>query len=255
MKLFKNKSLQMLGVLCVIYYISLILYGGQVSFSKFWLLIGGSLIFYGLVKSKYNYKMPKLNNLMKGILYVIAFMWLISFMVIEGLIIKHGINQEMRETKYLLVLGAGVKGERMSQTLRDRMYKSLEYIRKYPNVKIIVSGGKGNGESISEAEAMKRFLVVNGVDEKNIIKEDKSTNTYENLKYTKEMFNKFSDQSNLNISMVTTNFHMYRAQFLAKKAGIESYAVPAKMNFILIPNYYVREYFAVINSCILNQLL
>ncbi|WMJ80813.1 YdcF family protein [Clostridium sp. MB40-C1] len=255
MRLLKNKILKILGVICVIYYIALIVYGGQVSFSKFWLLIGGSLIFYVVFDSKFNYKIPKVNSVIKYVLYIMILTWLISFIFIEGLIIKHGVNQEIKETDYLLILGAGLKGEKMSQTLRYRMYKSLEYIGKYPNVKIIVSGGRGSGESISEAEAMKRFLVSNGVEEKNIIKEDKSTNTYENLKYTKKMLDKSSKKSSLKISMVTTNFHMYRAQFLADKAGVESYAVPAKMHFILIPNYYVREYFAVINSCLLNQLI
>ena len=77
----------------------------------------------------------------------------------------------------LIVLGCAVRGERVSLTLKLRLDAALEYLEHSPNTAVIVSGGKGDGENISEAEAMKRYLAAHGVDESRIITEDKSTST------------------------------------------------------------------------------
>jgi len=86
----------------------------------------------------------------------------------------------------VIILGAGIKGERLSLTLKYRLDKGLEYIALNPNAKIIVTGGKGPGESITEAEAMRRYLVSQGIENDRIIIEDKATSTYENLMYSSE---------------------------------------------------------------------
>lgn len=80
---------------------------------------------------------------------------------------------------------APLRGERVSLTLKLRLDAALEYLEHSPNTAVIVSGGKGDGENISEAEAMKRYLVSHGVDEGRIITEDKSTSTWENFKFSK----------------------------------------------------------------------
>ena len=122
-----------------------------------------------------------------------------------------------------------------------------------PDVKIVVSGGKGPGESITEAEAMERFLIKHGVAKKQIIKEEKSTSTLENLKFTTEILEGLENKENIEVTIVTNNFHVFRAKFLAQRQGLKVYGYPAPLHPMLVPTCFVREYLAVINSFIFDR--
>lgn len=252
MEKIKGTSMIIFGSISIIYYFLLVAFGGKISFSKLWLTIGSFMLLIGIIKKLDKNKTIRINKRIKRGFIALVSISAASFIIIEGFIITSGIGGKMKKSDYLVILGAGLRGEKMSLTLSQRMHKSLEYIDKYPDVKIVVSGGQGPGENITEAEAMKRFLINHGVSEKNIIKEDKSTSTAENLKYTKNKLEQIDGRNDMKISIVTSNFHMFRAEFLAKRVGFDTYAVPAKLHFLLIPNFYVREYFAVINSYFFN---
>ncbi len=86
---------------------------------------------------------------------------------------------------------------------------------------MVVSGGKGSGEKITEAKAMKDYLIKNGIDKNRIIEEDKSTNTYENFKYSKLKIEERSQRklSDLKVKIVTTDFHVLRSKILAYRNG------------------------------------
>ena len=165
-----------LGVLCEIYYIGTIIFGGIVTFAWFYLGIGILLITLGLyeIKNKKEYMLirpGKIRNMVKICFSLV----LISVVIIEGLIIQSAIVKDKEKSDYLMILGAGIRGEVPSTALYQRLYASLKYIKINPNAKIVVSGGKGSGESITEAEAMKRFLIIHGVSKGKIIKEERST--------------------------------------------------------------------------------
>ena len=139
----------------------------------------------------------------------------------------------------LIVLGCAVRGERVSLTLKLRLDAALEYLEHSPNTAVIVSGGKGDGENISEAEAMKRYLVSHGVDESRIITEDKSTSAWENFKFSKAILDeRFPGAS---VAFVTTNFHVYRAGRVAIMNGIEAEGYGAKDVWYTAPNNYMRK--------------
>ena len=143
----------------------------------------------------------------------------------------------------LIVLGCAVRGERVSLTLKLRLDAALEYLEHSPNTAVIVSGGKGDGENISEAEAMKRYLAAHGIDESRIITEDKSTSTWENFKFSKMILDqRFPGAS---AAFVTTNFHVYRAGRVAIMNGIEAEGYGAKDVWYTAPNNYMRESIAV----------
>ncbi|WP_129599639.1 YdcF family protein [Anaerophilus nitritogenes] len=184
---------------------------------------------------------------------VIFLIWLISFFIIQGFILSDAKLDSIDEINYIVVLGAGLKGETLSQTLLYRMNKALEYLYKYPNAKVVVSGGQGRGEDISEAEAMKRFLIQKGIHESRIIKEDKSTNTLENIKFSKDMLQKTEKKEIHEIVIITNGFHLFRAKLLARRNGLISYGIPSKTEIYLLPRYYLREYFAVIKSWIFDK--
>ena len=141
------------------------------------------------------------------------------------------------------MLGCAVRGERVSLTLKLRLDAALKYLEHSPNTAVIVSGGKGDGENISEAEAMKRYLVSHGVDESRIITEDKSTSTWENFKFSKMILDqRFPGAS---AAFVTTNFHVYRAGRVAIMNGIEAEGYGAKDVWYTKLNNYMRESIAV----------
>ena len=148
------------------------------------------------------------------------------------------------ELEYLIVLGAHINGTEPSRALMYRLNTACEYLKAHPETKAVVSGGKGSNEEISEAEAMKRNLVLRGIAESRIILEDQSTKTLENMKFTARLIDK-----NARIGIVTNNFHIYRSLKLAKKQGY-SHAVGLSAPSVLKyqPYYVLRELLALVKE-------
>lgn len=193
------------------------------------------------------------KTLITKIIKIIALILIFSFIMIEGLIIINGQENKEYDVDYLVVLGSGLWGDVLSPTLLGRMNKSLEFIENNPNTKIVVCGGQGKGENMPESEAMRDYLVLNGVDESKIIQEDKSTSTLENLKFAKNILEKLDGKKNHKIMIVTNEFHLFRSKFIAKRLGFTPYGMPSKTITSIAPKYFIREYFAVIKSFIFDR--
>ena len=162
--------------------------------------------------------------------------------------------QENRPDKpeTVIVLGCRVKGKRPTRMLRRRLDAAFELMINDPDCLCIVSGGQGSGEVISEACAMKDYLVEKGTPENRIIMEDKSTSTFENLKFSKEII----QERNLseNVTIVTDGFHEYRASLIAKKLGYHSlYSCPAYTEPRYVFTYWVREWLGLTHFFILGK--
>jgi len=252
----KNKSCVyiILGIICEVYFLGTIIFGGRVTFAEFYLGLGVLLITLGVLYGRNNDKYTLIRpGKIKTVMKTCFFIGLASFVIIEGLIIQSAISKHGEKTDYLMILGAGLRGEIPSVTLYQRLYTSLEYVKLNPKVMVVVSGGRGPGETITEAEAMKRFLIEHGVEKKQIIKEENSTSTLENMKFTRVVLEKLDKGKNIKITIVTNNFHMFRAKFLAQRQGLKAYGYPSPLHLMLVPTYFVREYFAVINSFIFDR--
>lgn len=150
-----------------------------------------------------------------------------------------------------IVLGAGIKGENVTLTLSHRLDKAVEYIGKNPSAIIVVSGGQGFQEDISESLAMERYLVDNGVPNDKIIKEQKSTSTYENCLFSKELLDKYFDKPYKTV-IITNDFHIYRAIQISKAVGLESTHYHAKTEWYTVSLNYLRECVAVVKTWILG---
>jgi len=250
----KGKVYIGLGILCEAYFIGTIIFGGRVTFAEFYLGLGVILIALGLFNRRNNGEYTLIRpGKIKTTLKIFFYIGLVSFIIIEALIIQSAISKHRERTDYLMILGAGLRGEVPSKALYQRLYASLEYIKLNPTVKVVVSGGRGPGETITEAEAMKRFLVKNGVAGNQIIVEDKSTNTLENIEFTRVVLGQLVKVENIEITIVTNNFHMFRAKFLAERQGLKVSGYPAPLHPMLVPTYFVREYLAVINSFLFDR--
>lgn len=151
-----------------------------------------------------------------------------------------------KDYNYVIVHGAGLLGgDRVSPLLKGRLDKGLKaYYNASNPCKIIVSGGQGSDESISEAEAMKRYLLSQLVPEEDIILEDKSTTTYENLKYAKALMDALS--ARYTCVFVTSDYHVFRTSIYAKKLGLSALGLGSKTASYYRPNAMIREYIAII---------
>ena len=140
-----------------------------------------------------------------------------------------------KRSDYIIVLGAGIKGETLTPMLQGRLDevlridKSMKY-EKHRTAKnvylspIIVTGGQGPSETIPEALAMQRYLIANGIEPDRIIMEDKSRNTRQNLIFARNLIFQEEEKTGIKkdvvqITLVTSDFHMYRSNGIATDEG------------------------------------
>lgn len=156
---------------------------------------------------------------------------------------------------YIIIHGAGLlNGERVSPLLAKRIDKGIEAFKKLNGkAKIIVSGGKGADEKISEAEAMKRYILEKNIAEENIICEDKSTTTFENLKFSKEIMD--SQKKKYKCIFVTNNYHVFRTGLYAKKVNLKAEGLGCTTAAYYWPSAFIREYIAIMLSMKLYSIL
>jgi len=178
---------------------------------------------------------------------------ILSFTFAEVLIIYNSSSQEDVEAGYLIILGAGLRGSDITLILQERLQKGIVYLEKHPDTKVIVSGGQGFGESITEAEAMERYLISKGIDGKRVIKEDKATSTMENFTFSREILQKTEGKDINCIVVVTSDFHMLRAKLLARRVGFEPYGITCSTPISVRANSHIREYFALIKSILIDR--
>ena len=218
----------------------------QLSFSAIFMSVVLWLV-YGTVivrRLAYFYKKKWLYILSKIYMWGIA-IFVGSFILIEGFLVynigNHQSVESLEEVDYMIVLGAGLRGEDVSPTLKARLDQAIAYYKFHPKTMIIVSGGQGPDEVISEAEAMRRYLEEMGIPGESIIKEDHSTTTLENIAFSKEILRK-REEAVESILIVTHDYHLLRAQMLAYFMDLESIGLSAESSFLGRINYLIREY-------------
>ncbi|NPV89164.1 MAG: YdcF family protein [Firmicutes bacterium] len=189
---------------------------------------------------------------LKHAVYLLLLVWLLSFVAVEAMIYRSSNTHEPSDADYLLVLGAGLWGDQMPRLLSDRVETARLYLLAHPSARVIVSGGQGRGETITEAEAMKRYLVRNGIPESRIIKEERSTSTFENLKNTREILAQ-NQAGSARIAIVSSDYHIFRSLMLARRLGMNAGGIPCPTYILDVPHSYAREYLAVIKSFLLDK--
>ena len=143
---------------------------------------------------------------------------------------------------FIIVLGAHIQGTKVTGSLSRRLEAAVTYLESHPGTAVIVSGGMGKGEAITEAGAMEAYLRARGISPERILKEDRSTSTRENFAFSSA----FIPDKTEPVGVVTNNFHMYRAKEYARRTGYKNpRAIPASSSAVLFLNYAVREFFAV----------
>ncbi len=241
-----------LGILCMLYCAGIGLFIGYgTRFFLIWGLMGAGFEVIALfcAKPAWRRKLPVWFLRTFWICFAVA---LVIFLSVEAMILSRTRATCEDGADYLIILGAQWKKSGPSMVLRYRLDQAVHYLRVNRETKVIVSGGQGVNEPISEAEGMYSYLVERGIEGDRIQKEDRSTNTYENLKFSAELLDKGRD----NIVLVTNDFHVFRAEKLARGQGYakvcglaaESYA-PMQANNLL------REFFGVTKDFLMGNLV
>ena len=190
---------------------------------------------------------PRLHRVGRIVLGVLVCAGVIVFAVFEIPVVRDARTDTDAHPDAIIVLGAGVNGETPSLTLRTRIDAAAAYLEEHPDVPVVLSGGQGPGEAITEAECMRRALVRRGVDESRLYPEERSTSTQENLRYSRAILEELGVDPAQRVAIVTSDFHLCRARLMW---GGDTAAVPAHLPSALYfqcltVNYFIREAFGL----------
>ena len=179
------------------------------------------------------------------------------FAIMFGLVMVGAHDVIRGDPQVMIVLGCRVMpGGEPSILLQDRLDTALDYLDDHPDMTVVVSGGQGSNEPTSEAACMADYLEEHGVDSDQILLEDQSSNTKENLIYSRELLEEHGivvlrDE----VLVVSNGFHLTRAQMLAERYGYKSVSalaaptshIPSRIQM------YIREPLALVKSFFLDQ--
>lgn len=243
--------LSILAVLCMLYCMSIFFFMGYgTKFFLIWgvmaVMLGGAAFCFG--HSGMLDRVPKVIR--KGFCLCLL-IGILFFGIVEGFIINDFHAKAKPGADYVIVLGAQWKSHGPSYVLQKRLDKAVEYLQANPDTKVIVSGGQGSNEPISEAAGMAEYLENAGISQERILQEDRSTNTNENLSFSSTFLDKNVDE----VVIVTNNFHVFRAVKIAQKQGYTHVEGLAARSYpAMVPNNLLREFFGVVKDFCVGNL-
>lgn len=211
---------------------------------------------------------------LEGLWFSFTFMALLFYSWVYRLLPRR------RQYDYIIIHGAGLDGPRPTPLLAGRIDKALElWNKQHQHGKFVVSGGQGADEVVSEAQAMRDYLLEKGVSADAILMEDKSTTTWENLRYSLAIINAdrttgvgatsaatvasrdvttaASDASTSDVSgtatsssgfttaVVTSDFHVFRCAEYAHNLGIKADGIGSHTKGWYWPTAFIREFIAI----------
>lgn len=244
--------LMIIGILCVVYFVMYIVLVDLTNlFTYFWLIAGiGCIILRGLLIHMERNAIV-LPARIKWTIRILACVAALVFVVVETIIIRYGATVPSPGADYVLVLGCQVKGTNPTYALTKRLDAAYDYLMDNPDTMVILSGGQGPGEDVTEAHAMAEYLTKKGFPETRMLLEDKSQNTDENIRYSMKLM----ESPNAAVVLVTNHFHVFRGVGVARKQGLTNVeGLGASTKWYTVPNQYVREAFAVLKYKLWGQI-
>lgn len=219
-RMIRHEGLKLSNMLSMLF--SILLYG----YLAVWPVIGN------LEKNTWSTTLYAVISL--SVFYVLALLAMYSLSAILNLIHL----KKSRNADYIVVLGAGILGTKVTPLLAARIDRGIELLKRNPNAVLLMSGGQGPGEDIPESEAMAAYALDHGVDADRILMEQQSVSTEENLRFSKALMEKEKPK----IIIVTTAYHVFRALILAKQQGIRCVGFGAKTKWYFTLNALMREF-------------
>ena len=181
----------------------------------------------------------------------------VTFGALFGAVLCGSHDHIRGDPQVMVILGCQVKPWGPSVLLQDRLDKALDYLKDHPDLTIVVSGGQGPDEPVSEARCMYDYLTEHGVDGAQIIMEDQSHNTVENLRYTMDLLAEAGYDTTADMVVVSNGFHLTRVRMLWSRVcggdyNLSTLAAPSSH----VPSrlkMYIREPLALVKSFVFDR--
>ena len=184
----------------------------------------------------------RLHRVGRTVLSVLVCAGLIVFTIFEIPVVRDAHTDTDAHPDAIIVLGAGVNGSTPSLSMCNRLDAALAYLNANPAATVIVSGGQGPGEDITEAKAMADYLTAHGIDSARIVQEDRSRTTRENLENSFAILRARGGDPADGVGIVTSEYHLYRAKRMARSLGADPAGIAAETTLkTMRVNYFIRE--------------
>lgn len=239
-----------LGGVCFLYFLYQLFFvhTGSYFFAAWGLLAGGCWLLACILAHRE--WMERIPGWFRRSVKLLFGLGMVFFLVVEGLILSQFWAVPEQGADVCIILGAQVKASGPSDVLQRRLDKAIGYLLQNPGTQVIVSGGQGGNEPFSEAQGMQEYLIAKGIEPERIFMEDASTDTWENLDFSAKLTDKGSDS----VVIVTNNFHVFRALYIAKKQGYgKVQGLAASTHPSNLANNMLREFFGVIKDVFLEK--
>ncbi|MBQ1523077.1 MAG: YdcF family protein, partial [Erysipelotrichaceae bacterium] len=149
----------------------------------------------------------------------------------SGFMLLSGSDKNTEGADYVLVMGFGLVDDQMDEILKARCDKAIEYLQQNPGTTAVLCGGVTRGSTISEALAMKNYIVKAGIPESRLLLEDGSTNTKTNLSNAKGMINTTGK-----IVVISSDYHLFRVREVCRQAGLNARNLAASTPILQLPD-------------------
>ena len=241
----------LVGIAFLIYFLCVAFFVGHgTNFYFIWLILAVVVMTFAILLKR-GFFISHFPLWIRRTFVILLCMGVMIFGIVEGFIISGFSMKGQPGADYVIVLGAQMKADGPSKALQYRLDEAIRYLNENPSSKVIVSGGQGSDEHISEAQGMHEYLVEKGIEKDRIIKEDKSVNTTQNLAFSAE----YLDRERDSVAVVTNNFHVFRAVKIAEKAGYQNVCgIAAKGEPFLQINNMMREFFGVMKDFLFGNM-
>lgn len=181
----------------------------------------------------------------------------LAFCALFGAVLYGSYDHVQGDPQVMVILGCQVKPWGPSVLLQDRLDKALDYLEDHPDLTIVVSGGQGPDEPVSEAQCMYDYLTEHGVDGAQILLEDQSHNTVENLRYTMDLLAEAGYDTTADMVVVSNGFHLTRVRMLWSRVcggdyNLSTLAAPSSHVPSLL-KMYIREPLALVKSFVFDR--
>ena len=202
----------------------------------------------------YSYKGTRFPRWAKALLALIG-AGVLSFAILLGLVLSGSYDHISGDPQVMIILGCQVRQNGPSVLLQDRLDEALGYLEDHPDMTVVVSGGQGDDEPTTEAQAMAEYLMEHGVEEENILLEDESHNTTQNFQYSKALLAQEDIDDSDGVLVVSNGVHLTRARMLAERAGFDNVSTLAAPESHLPSRLYmyIREPLALVKSFVFDR--
>ncbi|MGL9748487.1 hypothetical protein IGI50_002424 [Enterococcus sp. DIV0170] len=194
--------------------------------------------------------LPNWSVILLSIPTTIAFYFFVVFWNFLSISVIYQFNQPKFNQDYIVVLGAGlIGGEKVTPLLAKRIDRAIQFYKKQSEEtlsppQLLMSGGQGPDEKIPEAQAMREYALEQGIPDEDILMEAQSTNTLENMRFSKEIMER-ENPSGYHAIFTSNNYHIFRAGMYAEEVGLKIDGIGSKTARYYLPNAFLREFIAV----------